>query len=115
MPFRLNCFSASLLTASSSGGDDTDSSDIDSHTKTNCLRRHWADQDENNEFTREDEWIDTADEPDHQELCNREQAFFLDAIRNDTDLDDHWEDAVNSLRIVLAADESVRTGKTIEL
>jgi hypothetical protein len=31
------------------------------------------------------------------------------------DLTDHMNDAVNSLRIVLAADESARTGKTIEL
>ena len=31
------------------------------------------------------------------------------------DLAAHMGDAVNSLRIVLAADESVRTGKTVEL
>ncbi len=49
------------------------------------------------------------DEPDHQELCNREQAFFLKAIREDLDLTDWMNDAVNSLHIVLAADESIRT------
>jgi hypothetical protein len=27
----------------------------------------------------------------------------------------HWEDAVNSLRVVLAADESIKTGKTVTL
>jgi predicted dehydrogenase len=99
----------------SRSGDDTDSSDIDSHTKTNCIRVHMAEQDAENQFVKEDEWIDTADEPDHQELCNREQAFLLDAIRNDADLNEHWEDAINSLRIVLAADESARTGKAIDL
>jgi hypothetical protein len=59
--------------------------------------------------------IDTSDEPGHQELCMREQAYFLDAIEKDLDLGDHLADAVNSLRIVLAADESVRTGAVIHL
>ncbi len=93
----------------------TDSSDIDSHTKTNRLLIHHAELDENGEFTKEDTIIDTKDEPGHQELCNREQKFFADAIRNDTDLTDHLEDAVNSLKIVLAADESFRSGKIIDL
>jgi len=93
----------------------SDSADIDSHTKTNFLRVHHADLDAKGDFAREDEWIDTRDEPDHQELCNREQAFFLKAIRENLDLVDHWNDAVNSLRIVLAADQSVRTGQAIAL
>jgi len=33
----------------------------------------------------------------------------------DLGLAEHMRDAVNSLRIVLAADESVRAGRTIEL
>jgi hypothetical protein len=41
--------------------------------------------------------------------------LFLDAIVNDRDLSDHMADAVNSLRIVLAADESFRTGRTVDL
>ncbi|OPZ09080.1 MAG: putative oxidoreductase YcjS [candidate division BRC1 bacterium ADurb.BinA292] len=91
------------------------SANLESHTQTNWLRVHHADQDAARQFTREDEWIDTTDEPDHQELCNREQAYLLRAIRDDLDLTDHWADAVNSLRIVLAADEAARTGRTIEL
>jgi hypothetical protein len=59
--------------------------------------------------------IITSDEPDHQELCNREQAYFLRAIREDLDLRDHLDDAINSLRIVLAADRSVRTGNVVQL
>jgi hypothetical protein len=39
----------------------------------------------------------------------------LKAIREDIDLDRHMNDAVQSLRICLAADESVRTGKMIDL
>ena len=62
----------------------------------------------NNNFTRPDEWINMADEPDHQELCEREQAFFLKAIREDLDLTDEMDDAVNSLRIVLAAEREHR-------
>jgi len=85
-----------------------DSSDIDSHTKTGSLIRHDAE-------SMKDVRIDTSDEPDHQELCNREQAYFLRAIRDDLDLGGHLADAVNSLRIVLAADESVRTGTIVHL
>jgi predicted dehydrogenase len=96
--------------ASAKGSDD-----IDSHTKTNCIRLHRADIDANNEFVKPDELINTEDEPDHQGLCDREQAYFLRAIQQDADLSDHMDDAVNSLRIVLAADESVRTGKIVRL
>jgi predicted dehydrogenase len=91
------------------------SDDIDSHTKTNCIRLHHAAIDDKNEFVRPDELINTEDEPDHQGLCDREQAYLLRAIRNDVDLSDHMQDAVNSLRIVLAADESVRTGQIVTL
>ena len=88
--------------------DRTGSSDIDSHTKTGSLLRHDA-------ASMTNVRIDTSDEPGHQELCIREQAYFLDAIEKDLDLGDHLADAVNSLRIVLAADESVRTGAVIHL
>jgi len=94
---------------------DVDSSDIDSHTKTNSLLLHHSEIDAEGKLLKKDEQIDTSDEPDHQELCNREQDFFLKAIRENLDLTDHLEDAVNSLNIVLAADESVRTGKAVEL
>jgi hypothetical protein len=93
----------------------SDSADIDQHTKTNALKVHHAEIDAQNNFTRRDEWINMADEPDHQELCDREQAFFLKAIREDLDLTDWMNDAVNSLRIVLAADESIRTGQAVNL
>lgn len=91
------------------------SADIDSHTKTNLIRLHHSAIDGNNEFVKPDEFINTEDEPDHQGLCDREQAFLLRAIQHDVDLSDHMHDAVNSLRIVLAADESVRTGQVVTL
>ena len=93
----------------------TGSSDIDSHTKTNRIRLHHADLDSRNEFVKRDEMISTEDEPTHQGLCDREQAFLLRAITEDMDLSDHMADAVNSLRIVLAADESVRSGQVVTL
>ena len=91
------------------------SDDIDSHTKTNCLRVHHSAIDSRNEFVKPDEFINTEDEPDHQTLCDREQAYLLRAIDQDLDLTDHMQDAVNSLRIVLAADESARTGQVVTL
>jgi predicted dehydrogenase len=98
-------------TESTAGGSD----DIDSHTKTNCLRVHHGAIDANNEFVKADEFISTEDEPDHQGLCEREQAYLLRAIREDLDLSEHMADAVNSLRIVLAADESFRRGQVVTL
>ena len=94
---------------------DSGSSDIDSHTKTNTLQIHYNQLDSEGNFAKEDDFIDTRDEPDHQELCDREQGYFLKAIREDIDLTEHLNDAVNSLRIVLAADESFRTHKTVTL
>lgn len=91
------------------------SDDIDAHSKAAALKLHHADLGPDQKFARPDELIDCADEPDHDGLCAREQEVFLDAIVNDRDLSDHMEDAVNSLRIVLAADESVRTGQTVAL
>lgn len=94
---------------------ETESDDIDSHSKAASLKLHHAELDENDQFKKPDEIIDCADEPDHDGLCAREQEVFLNAIVNDIDLSDHMEDAINSLRIVLAADESFKTGKTVEL
>lgn len=91
------------------------SDDVDSHTKTESLKVHFSDLDDNNHFVKQDLWIDMKDEPDHQELCNREQRYFLKAIQEDLDLSDHLEDALNSLKIAFACDESVKTGKMVTL
>jgi predicted dehydrogenase len=93
----------------------TGSADVDSHTKTNSLRVHRQQRDQEDRFVHADEWIDTDDEPDHDELCLREQQYLLRAIRDDVDLTEHLDDAVNSLRIVLAADQAAREGRTIAL
>ncbi len=98
------------------GGErSVESSDIDSHTATNSLRVHYQDRDENDEFVKKDVYLDTTDEPDHDGLCLREQEGFAKAILEDLDISAHLKDAVNATRIVLAADESYRSGKTVEL
>lgn len=105
------CVSIVAKEAGSAGKSDS----VHDHTKTESLRLHYADINERNEFIAPDEWIDLTDEPDHQELCNREQAYFLKAIQEDTDLTQHINDAVNSLKIAFACDESVKTGQVVRL
>jgi predicted dehydrogenase len=94
---------------------ETSSSDVDSHTRTSALRLHHATLTPEGKFVTPDEIIRMDDEPGHQELCDREQELFLSAIQHDHDMSAHAEDAINSLRIVLAADESVRTGQVVTL
>ncbi|WP_394993226.1 Gfo/Idh/MocA family protein [Emticicia sp.] len=105
------CVSIVAKDAGGSGKSDN----VDSHTKTESLRFHHADLDENNQFIKQDTWFNLSDEPDHQELCNREQRYFLRAIQENLDLTDHVHDAVNSLKIAFACDESVRTGQVVYL
>jgi predicted dehydrogenase len=88
---------------------------IEGHTKTENIKIHFSDLDASNEFIRKDQWIDLQDEPDHEALCKREQFSFLKIIKEDLDISSHQHDAINSLKIALACDESVRTGKTIAL
>lgn len=92
-----------------------ESDDVDSHSKTGALKLHHSTLDANGSFTQPDQLIDTSDEPDHDELCRLEQEYFLKAITEDLDLSQHLQDAVNSLRIVIAADESFKTGQTVIL
>ncbi len=91
------------------------SADINTHTKTSVIRVHQAATDAEGKFKKQDELLSMQGEPDHQELCDREQAFMLKAITEKIDLTRHMDDAVQSLRICLAADESVRTGLAVKL
>jgi predicted dehydrogenase len=105
------CVSIAAKTAGASGKSD----DVDAHSKTESLLVHDAARGPDGRFAHADRVIDTQDEPDHDELCVREQAYLLRAIREDLDLSDHWRDAIYSLKVVIAADESARTGRTIEI
>ena len=82
------------------------SSDIDGHTKVGGILVHTA---------TGDRLIELPEEPGHQELCDAQQAFMLRSISEDIDLTRHMSDAVTSLSICLAADESIRTGQPISL
>lgn len=86
--------------------DKGESADIDGHTKVGGLLVHKVSG---------DQWIDLPGEPGHQDLCDAQQGFVADAIAQDVDLTRHMSDAVASLRICLAADESIRTGQAVTL
>ena len=45
--------------------------------------------------------IDMSDEPDHDDLCEREQSYLLKAIEEDLDLSDHMNEASKSLKSCL--------------
>ena len=91
------------------------SSDIHTHSKSGAIRMHHARLLPDQSLAESDEEFQIADQPDHDEMSVRKQRFLLDAIHGKHDLGDHMRDAVNSLRIVLAADESIRTGRAIEM
>ncbi len=94
--------SVSIVSGESPGSDD-----VEAHTRVGALLRH--------SVTGDDVLIQLDDEPDHQALCDAEQAYMLDTIEQDIDLSRHMNDAVQSLRICLAADESIRSGRSINL
>ena len=91
------------------------SDDIEGHTQTGMLRIHHSSLNPDGSFDKKDALIAVENEPDHDGLCLLEQEFFLSAITEDRDLSRHLKDAIHSLQIVLAADASVREGKTILL
>lgn len=55
------------------------------------------------------------DSPGHQGLCDLQAAAMARAISDDEDLSRHVADAVRSVAVCLAADESVRTGRPVRL
>lgn len=91
------------------------SADHDAHTRTEALLLHHAELAADGTFARSDEVLTLEDEPGHDALCRREQERFLDAIHGRFDLEAHWRGALDSLRIVLAADQSAQEGRTIDL
>ncbi len=83
------------------------SDSVEGHTKVGSLRIH--------KVGEADRDVDFPGEPGHQQLCDAEQAFMVRAITEGTDLSRHMADAVASLEICMAADESIRTGRAIDL
>ena len=91
------------------------SDDIDTHTKTSSILVHHAKTTNEGDFATSDQLLKMDSEPNHQELCDLEQAFVLKAIHENIDLDQHMYDAVKSLAVVLAADKSIKTGRVQRL
>ncbi|MFS4580841.1 Gfo/Idh/MocA family protein [Phaeobacter sp. C3_T13_0] len=89
--------------------DKSGSDDVDGHTSVGSIIVHRATQD------HDDRHIDLPDEPGHQALCSAEQAHMLRAISEDLDMDRHMQDAVASLAICLAADQSIRSGTPVDI
>ncbi|MCV2447302.1 Gfo/Idh/MocA family protein [Paracoccus sp. DMF] len=87
--------------------EDARSDDIDTHTRTATLRLH--------KVGEPDQDLSMTGEPGHQALCDAEAAFMARAIAENADLTRHMQDAVSSLAVCLAADESVRTGQPVRL
>jgi len=105
--------SISIESGLESGG--ASSSDVNVHTATNSIRHHKSRLDPACMFSAADDLIATSDEPDHDRLCHLEQEWFLEAIRGNVDVGRHLDDVLESLAIVLAADESVRTGRVVDI
>lgn len=96
-------------------GESADPADIESHTQAGQLRVHALELTASGSAGSTDALIPIHDEVDHQTLCDREQAFLAQAIRSDADLTRHHEDAIRSLEIVLAAEQSMRERRAIDL
>lgn len=91
------------------------SASMDTHTKTARIRVHRSATDDTGAFVAADVLHSMNDEPTHQQLCEREQQFVLEAIREDVDLEGHMRDAIRSLGIVLAAEHSMRAHRAVDL
>ena len=83
------------------------SDSVEGHTRVGALRIHRVGE--------ADRDISFPGEPDHQALCDAEQAYLRHAVAEDIDLSRHMRDALASLAVCLAADESIRTGRPIDL
>lgn len=105
----------SVSIVAKTGAAEGKSNDVEAHSKAESLKVHSSKRGPDGEFSEPDHWIDLTDEPNHDGLCLREQQYFLKAIRENTDLTSHMNDAVSSLAIVLAADKSIKEGRTVEL
>jgi predicted dehydrogenase len=92
-----------------------DPSDVSKHTTVDSIILHSSAADSAGMPAKKDELIHIDDEPDHNELCRREQEYLYRAITEDIDLTDHVADAVSSLAICFAAVKSYKTGRAIHL
>jgi hypothetical protein len=92
-----------------------DPADLAKHTSVDSIILHSSAMSASGAQAEPDRIVKIEDEPDHNELCRREQEYLYKAIAEDIDLTDHLADAVNSLKICFAAVESYTTGRVIRL
>jgi hypothetical protein len=92
-----------------------DPSDVSKHTVVDSIILHSSEAGPDGYALKKDQLIKIPDEPDHNELCKREQEVLYKAISEDTDLTDHVADAVNSLKICFAGVESYQKKKVVFL
>lgn len=92
-----------------------DPSDVSKHTTVDSIILHSSEADAKGLQVKKDQVVKIEEEPDHNELCMREQEYLYRAIVEDIDLTDHISDAVNSLEICFAAVESYQTGRAVHL
>ncbi len=92
-----------------------DPSDVSKHVTVDTIILHSSETDAQGKAAKKDRIIKIEDEPDHNELCKREQEYLYRTIVEDIDLTDHVDDAVNSLKICFAAVESYQTGEAVHL
>lgn len=112
---RMSSGPQGAVSLASAGGQKLSSDDIRGHTQTNQLILHKAKLGPDWRFEKQDEIFDMLNEPDHEALCEIEQRALVDAIDNDHDLSTSHEATLMTLRIVLAADRSIRTGEVVRL
>jgi len=105
----------SVTIVAGKGAQEGNSADVDGHTGAQALKVHHSALGADGKFTKPDQLVPTEADPGHDGLCEREQVYFEKAIRENLDLTAHLDDAVNSMRIVAAADQSFREGRTINL
>ncbi|MEY4854533.1 MAG: hypothetical protein RIR32_1209 [Verrucomicrobiota bacterium] len=105
----------SVTIVAGKGAQEGNSADVDGHTGAQALKVHHSALGADGKFSKPDQLVPTEADPGHDGLCLREQVYFEKAIRENLDLTAHLDDAVNSMRIVAAADQSFREGRTINL
>jgi predicted dehydrogenase len=105
----------SVTIVAGKGAQEGNSADVDGHTGAQALKVHHSALGADGKFSKPDQLVPTEADPGHDGLCEREQVYFEKAIRENLDLTAHLDDAVNSMRIVAAADQSFREGRTINL
>jgi predicted dehydrogenase len=97
------------------GATRTTSSDIDTHGQMEAVLYHRSELNPDQSLVYGDVIEPVVNKLDHGAISRREQIYLQNAIETDGDLNEHMEAAVNSLKIVLAADLSIKEKRIVDL